>query len=79
LAVALAIVVLDEATSALDPASQDYLMGLLTNELSATTIVSVAHRPELEVFHDRKITLQRQRGGAMFASDIHLLHRQDFA
>jgi putative ATP-binding cassette transporter len=71
------IVVLDEATSALDPASQDHLMELLTKELSATTIVSVAHRPELEVFHDRKITLARQRGGARFATDIHLVHNQD--
>jgi putative ATP-binding cassette transporter len=72
------IVVLDEATSALDPASQDHLMELLTKELRATTIVSVAHRPELEVFHDRKITLARQRGGARFATDIHLVHNQDF-
>jgi putative ATP-binding cassette transporter len=72
------IVVLDEATSALDPASQDHLMELLTKELSATTIVSVAHRPELEVFHDRKITLERQRGGAMFATDAQLVHNQDF-
>jgi vitamin B12/bleomycin/antimicrobial peptide transport system ATP-binding/permease protein len=57
------IVVLDEATSALDPASQDHMMELLTKELRATTIVSVAHRPELEAFHDRKITLEHQRQG----------------
>jgi len=31
-------------------------MELLTTELGATTIVSVAHRPELEAFHSRKIT-----------------------
>ena len=68
------IVVLDEATSALDPASQDHLMELLTKELSAITIVSVAHRPELEAFHDRKITLVRQREGARFVTDIHLVH-----
>jgi vitamin B12/bleomycin/antimicrobial peptide transport system ATP-binding/permease protein len=49
-------------------------MELLTKELSATTIVSVAHRPELEMFHDRKITLERQRGGATFATDIRLAH-----
>jgi vitamin B12/bleomycin/antimicrobial peptide transport system ATP-binding/permease protein len=53
------IVVLDEATPALDPASQDHLMELLTKELSETTIVSIAHRPELKVFHDCKITLER--------------------
>src|SRR5690606_34254725 len=68
------IVVLDEATSALDPASQDRMMELLTSELGATTIVSVAHRPELEAYHDRKITLERQAGGARLVSDIHLDH-----
>jgi len=71
------IVVLDEATSALDPLSQDHMMELLTKELHATTIVSVAHRPELEVFHDRKITLERQREGARFVTDIHLVHSHD--
>ena len=60
-----AIVVLDEATSALDPASQDRLMELLATELGAATIVSVAHRPELEAFHRRKITLQRRQDGRL--------------
>jgi putative ATP-binding cassette transporter len=69
------IVVLDEATSALDPESQDKMMELLTTELGATTIVSVAHRPELEVFHSRKITLDRQPGGARFIDDIQLTHK----
>jgi putative ATP-binding cassette transporter len=71
------IVVLDEATSALDPVSQEHMMELLTKELRATTIVSVAHRPELEAFHDRKITLERQRMGARFVTDIHLVHSHD--
>jgi vitamin B12/bleomycin/antimicrobial peptide transport system ATP-binding/permease protein len=71
------IVVLDEATSALDPVSQNHMMELLTRELGATTIVSVAHRPELEAFHDRKITLERQREGARFVTDIHLVHSHD--
>jgi len=66
------IVVLDEATSALDPNSQDTLMALLTKELSALTIVSVGHRPELEAFHSRKIVLERRRGGAKFVTDIAL-------
>jgi putative ATP-binding cassette transporter len=68
------IVVLDEATSALDPESQDRMMELLTHELGATTIVSVAHRPELEAFHDRKITLERHEGGARLISDVQLNH-----
>ena len=66
------IIVLDEATSALDPESQDKLMELLTKELNATTIVSVGHRPELKAFHNRKITLERRRGGAKFVTDIRL-------
>ncbi len=70
------IIVLDEATSALDPASQDKLMELLTKELNATTIVSVGHRPELEAFHNRKIVLERRRGGAKFVKDIRLIRRR---
>ena len=69
------IVVLDEATSALDPDSQDKLMKLLTEELKATTIVSVGHRPELEQFHSRKITLERRRGGARLVTDIDLVRK----
>jgi putative ATP-binding cassette transporter len=68
------IVVLDEATSALAPGSQDDLMALLTRELNATTIVSIAHRPELEAFHDRKIVLRRQADGARLANDVQLNH-----
>ncbi len=67
------IVVLDEATSALDPASQDKMMELLTAELGATTIVSVAHRPELEAFHNRKITLERRMEGARLVTDVDLI------
>jgi putative ATP-binding cassette transporter len=69
------IIVLDEATSALDPDSQDKLMKLLTDELKATTIVSVGHRPELERFHSRKITLERRRGGAKLVTDVELVRR----
>jgi vitamin B12/bleomycin/antimicrobial peptide transport system ATP-binding/permease protein len=47
-------------------------MELLTKELDATTIVSVGHRPELEAFHNRKITLERRRGGAKFVTEIRL-------
>jgi vitamin B12/bleomycin/antimicrobial peptide transport system ATP-binding/permease protein len=69
------IIVLDEATSALDPDSQDKLMKLLTETLKATTIVSVGHRPELEQFHHRKITLERRRGGAKLVTDVELVPR----
>ena len=67
------IIVLDEATSALDDRSQDKLMELLNEELKDATVVSVAHRAELEAFHSRKITLERRKGGARFVSDIDLI------
>ncbi|MCP1972899.1 MULTISPECIES: ABC transporter ATP-binding protein/permease [Bradyrhizobium] len=69
------IIVLDEATSALDDRSQDKLMELLNEELKDATVVSVAHRAELEAFHSRKITLERRKGGARFVSDIDLIPR----
>jgi putative ATP-binding cassette transporter len=69
------IIVLDEATAALDPKSQDRLMELLSNRPAETTLISVGHRPELEAFHSRKITLQRRRGGAQLVSDIKLVPR----
>ena len=70
------IVVLDEATSALDEKSQDKMMEMVTKELPKATIVSVAHRAELEAFHSRKITLERRKGGAKLVSDIELVPRK---
>jgi putative ATP-binding cassette transporter len=70
------IVVLDEATSALDEKSQDEMMGLVTRELPKATIVSVAHRAELEAFHSRKIVLERRKGGAKLVSDVDLIPRK---
>jgi vitamin B12/bleomycin/antimicrobial peptide transport system ATP-binding/permease protein len=70
------IVVLDEATSALDEKSQDQMMDIVTKELPKATIVSVAHRAELEAFHSRKITLERRKGGAKLVSDIELIPRK---
>ncbi|MBB2752575.1 UNVERIFIED_ORG: putative ATP-binding cassette transporter [Rhizobium aethiopicum] len=69
------IIVLDEATSALDEKSQDKMMQMVIEELPEVTIVSVAHRAELEVFHSRKITLERREGGAKLVSDIDLIKR----
>jgi putative ATP-binding cassette transporter len=63
------IVVLDEATAALDPESQDLLMRLLIERFPDTTVVSVGHRPELEVFHTRKVTLGRRPDGARIIRD----------
>jgi putative ATP-binding cassette transporter len=70
------IIVLDEATSALDDKSQDKMMELLTKTLPKATIVSVAHRTELEAFHSRKIVLERRKGGAKLVSDVELIPRK---
>ena len=70
------IVVLDEATSALDEKSQDKMMEIVINELPKATIVSVAHRVELEAFHSRKIVLERRKGGAKLVSDVDLIPRK---
>jgi len=64
------IVVLDEATSALDTVSQEKLMNLIHASLPKMTIISVGHRPELEEFHDRKLVLEIEKGGATIAKDI---------
>ncbi|CDX27334.1 ABC transporter related protein [Mesorhizobium sp. ORS 3324] len=70
------IVVLDEATSALDEKSQDKMMEMVIHALPKVTIISVAHRAELEAFHSRKITLERREGGAKLVSDIELVPRK---
>ncbi|UXS12495.1 ABC transporter ATP-binding protein/permease [Agrobacterium tumefaciens] len=70
------IIVMDEATAALDEKSQDRMMQTVIDELPDATIISVAHRAELEVFHSRKITLERREGGAKLVSDIHLIPRK---
>ncbi|MGR9074664.1 putative ATP-binding cassette transporter [Rhizobium leguminosarum] len=70
------IIVLDEATAALDEKSQDKMMQMVIDELPEVTIVSVAHRAELEAFHSRKITLERRKGGAKLVSDIDLIKRK---
>lgn len=70
------IIVLDEATSALDEKSQGKMMEMIIHELPKVTIISVAHRAELEAFHSRKITLERRRGGAKLVSDIDLVRRK---
>src|SRR3982075_832357 len=70
------IIVLDEATSALDEKSQDKMMELVTKTLPKATIVSVAHRIELEAFHSRKIVLEKRKGGAKLVSDVDLIPRK---
>lgn len=70
------IVVMDEATSALDEKSQDEIMQTVIDALPQVTILSIGHRAELEVFHSRKITLEKHDGGARLVSDIDLISRK---
>jgi vitamin B12/bleomycin/antimicrobial peptide transport system ATP-binding/permease protein len=58
------IIIMDESTSALDEASQDAMMSLFSNELSGSMLLSVGHRPGLEAYHTRIISLERQPKGA---------------
>lgn len=63
------IVIMDEATSALDPVAQEQLMNLVGKYLSDAAIISIAHRPELEAFHDRKLVFEHRPGGSRVISD----------
>ena len=62
------IVVMDEATSALDTKSQSELMTMIGKELPELAMISVGHRAELEEFHERKLSLAKQTGGAQLTS-----------
>jgi putative ATP-binding cassette transporter len=55
---------MDEATSALDEPGQEQIMKLLIEELPETSIISIGHRPGLEVFHTRELTLVPGAQGA---------------
>jgi putative ATP-binding cassette transporter len=63
------LIVMDEATAALDPLSQDELMQLVLERLPGTTIVSVAHRVELEAYHTRKLLLEYRPEGARLVGE----------
>jgi len=57
--------------SALDQLSQARVMSFFENELKDATLLSVAHRPELEVYHAREIQLTGREG----ESDVHATER----
>lgn len=66
------IIVLDEATSALDDARQGRLMTVLNERLADAMVLSVGHRPGLEEFHQRQITLtpQKTRGARLSSRSL---------
>jgi putative ATP-binding cassette transporter len=55
---------MDEATAALDEANQDAMMTLVVERLPDAALVSIGHRPGLDAFHTRTLTLRRAEGGA---------------
>ncbi|MCK8783006.1 ABC transporter ATP-binding protein/permease [Roseomonas sp. NAR14] len=57
---------LDEATASLDPAAEQHLYRVLKQELPGTALVSVAHRPAVAEFHDRRV--QVKDGGLVEAA-----------
>lgn len=60
-------VFMDEATAALDEENQDAMMNLVLEQMPDVALVSIGHRPGLEVFHNRTLTLNRAEGGARVA------------
>ena len=48
---------LDEASSALDEATERAMYGLLAERLPNLTMISIAHKPSVVRFHDRRIVL----------------------
>lgn len=61
-------VFLDEATAALDEENQDAMMEMLREELPETAVVSIGHRPGLELHHDRVLVLEASPEGAVLAA-----------
>jgi putative ATP-binding cassette transporter len=53
---------LDEATASLDPEAEGELYRMLKLRLPHTTLVSIAHRPSVAAFHDRRLVLHRDEG-----------------
>lgn len=62
------VIIMDEATSALDEDRQATLMAFFRGDLATSTLISVGHRPGLEEYHDRKLTLHREPSGARMSS-----------
>jgi putative ATP-binding cassette transporter len=52
-------VFMDESTSMLDLPNEEYLYQLLKTQLPACSIVSVGHRPSLDIHHENIINMER--------------------
>jgi putative ATP-binding cassette transporter len=60
---------LDEATAALDEPAEHGLYALLRERLPETAIISIAHRPGVTAFHDRRFALGNDGLHALAGSD----------
>jgi putative ATP-binding cassette transporter len=54
---------MDEATSALDEPAQAQLLHLRAERLPDTTVVSIAHRPAMDQYHDRILEIRPAADG----------------
>jgi vitamin B12/bleomycin/antimicrobial peptide transport system ATP-binding/permease protein len=48
---------MDEATSALDEETERHVYNLVTERLAQASIVSIAHRPSVAAYHDRRLAI----------------------
>jgi putative ATP-binding cassette transporter len=53
---------LDEATASLDPEAETELYQILKQRLPNATLVSIAHRPSVASFHEKRLNLTREEG-----------------
>lgn len=61
---------MDEATSALDDTGPENIMRLLIELLPETSVVSIGHRPGLEAYHTREMTLVPGEEGAKLTARV---------
>ena len=73
------VIIMDEATAALDTHSQASMMELFRHELADTTVISVGHRPELEEYHTRKLSLRRHHSAGEGEEEAEGLRRRKLA
>lgn len=53
---------LDEATANLDPEAEADVYRMIKQRLPGTTVISIAHRPEVARFHDKHLRIERPPG-----------------
>jgi putative ATP-binding cassette transporter len=53
---------LDEATASVDPEAELELYGILKKRLPNATLVSIAHRPSVAAFHEKRLNMTREIG-----------------